>query len=94
MKIFKVSSGSAIDFAAEELKKYLRMMMPEENDIPVAFNPLATDGFRLGLSPISELPVRLRTKNLTIFSMLTATSQAVLSRELMREACCLRCMNI
>ena len=49
LKIYKVSNGSAIDFAAEELKKYLRMMMPEENDINVSFNPLATDGFRLGL---------------------------------------------
>ena len=49
LKIYKVSSGSPIDFAAEELKKYLRMMMPEGNDIEVYFNPLATEGFRLGL---------------------------------------------
>lgn len=49
LKINKISSGSAIDFAAEELKKYLRMMMPEENDVEIDFNPLATDGFRLGL---------------------------------------------
>ena len=49
LKINKVSKGSAIDFAAEELKKYLRMMMPEENDIDVDFNPFATEGFRLGL---------------------------------------------
>ena len=49
LKINKISSGSAIDFAAEELKKYLRMMMPEENDVEINFNPLATDGFRLGL---------------------------------------------
>jgi len=49
LKISKASHGSAIDFAAEELKKYLRMMMPEENDIEVLFDPSAKDGFRLGL---------------------------------------------
>ena len=54
LKIYKVSNGSAIDFAAEELKKYLRMMMPEcgdiaINDICISFNPLGADGFRLGL---------------------------------------------
>ena len=38
LKIYKVSNGSAIDFAAEELKKYLRMMMPDGNDIAVAFD--------------------------------------------------------
>ena len=38
-----------IDFAAEELKKYLRMMMPECGDIDIIYEPGATDGFRLGL---------------------------------------------
>ena len=47
--INKLISDSAVDFAAEELKKYLRMMMPEGGDVKIAYNPLATDGFRLGL---------------------------------------------
>ena len=49
LKINKISSASAIDFAAEELKKYLRMMMPEGGDIKVEYAPGAKDGFRLGL---------------------------------------------
>ena len=47
--INKISSHSAIDFAAEELKKYLRMMMPEGGDVKIAYAPSAKDGFRLGL---------------------------------------------
>lgn len=35
-------------FAAEELKKYLRMMMPNCGDIEIAVCPDAKDGFRLG----------------------------------------------
>ena len=49
MKINKITSSSTIDYAAEELKKYIRMMMPEGGDIKIAFNPTAADGFRLGL---------------------------------------------
>ncbi len=49
IKIYKVSHGSAIDFAAEELKKYLRMMMPESNTIDIEFDTSANNGFRLGL---------------------------------------------
>ena len=47
--INKITSNSTVDFAAEELKKYLRMMMPEGGDVKIAYNPLAVDGFRLGL---------------------------------------------
>ena len=47
--INKISLATPIDYAAEELKKYLRMMMPEGGDVRIAYNPLATDGFRLGL---------------------------------------------
>ena len=47
--INKLTSHSAIDYAAEELKKYLRMMMPEGGDVKIALAPEATDGFRLGL---------------------------------------------
>ena len=38
-----------MDFAAEELKKYLRMMMPEGGDIKITYDPDAKNGFRLGL---------------------------------------------
>jgi len=47
--INKIASNIVIDFAAEELKKYLRMMMPRCGDIPIAYNPDAAEGFRLGL---------------------------------------------
>ena len=50
MKIInKLTSNSVIDFAAEELKKYLRMMMPDGGDVRIAYASEATDGFRLGL---------------------------------------------
>ncbi|MBO5316169.1 MAG: DUF4838 domain-containing protein [Clostridia bacterium] len=47
--ISKITSDSTVDFAAEELKKYLRMMMPECGDIKISYKPGANDGFRLGL---------------------------------------------
>ena len=49
LKINKITSSSVVDYAAEELKKYLRMMMPEDGDIKISYNPNAKDGFRLGL---------------------------------------------
>ena len=48
-KIYKITSNHTVDFAAEELKKYLRMMMPRCGEIAIEYNPNATDGFRLGL---------------------------------------------
>ena len=47
--IHKITSNSVVDYAAEELKKYLRMLMPECGDIKIAYLPEATSGFRLGL---------------------------------------------
>ena len=47
--INKISSYSAVDYAAEELRKYLRMMMPECGNIEIKYAPDAKDGFRLGL---------------------------------------------
>lgn len=47
--INKITSHHVVDFAAEELKKYLRMMMPRCGEIDIAYRPDATDGFRLGL---------------------------------------------
>ena len=49
LTINKTTDSSAVNFAAEELKKYLRMMNPEGGDVKIAYNPLAVDGFRLGL---------------------------------------------
>ena len=46
--INKLHADGVIDFAAEELKKYLRMMMPD-CDVKVSLDPDAKDGFRLGL---------------------------------------------
>jgi hypothetical protein len=43
-------------FAAEELKEYLRMMMPEAGDIAITLDPEAKDGFRLGLLSDFGLP--------------------------------------
>jgi len=48
-RIDKVTSDLVVDFAAEELKKYLRMMMPRCGDIPIRFHPDSAEGFRLGL---------------------------------------------
>ena len=49
MNIYKITSHPVVDFAAEELKKYLWMMMPEGGAISVAYAPEAKEGFRLGL---------------------------------------------
>ena len=49
IRIFKTSLCSPIDYAAEELKKYLRMMMPECSEIDICYDPKASEGFRLGL---------------------------------------------
>ena len=47
--INKITSNHVVDFAAEELKKYLRMMMPRCGEIAIEYNPEAKDGFRLGV---------------------------------------------
>ncbi len=49
LQINKLRADHVIDFAAEELKKYLRMLMPGCGEIGIAYAPDATDGFRLGL---------------------------------------------
>ncbi|MBQ8605493.1 MAG: DUF4838 domain-containing protein [Clostridia bacterium] len=48
-KIYTVNAHPSIDFAAQELRKYLRMMMPRCGEIKVLFDENAKDGFRLGL---------------------------------------------
>ena len=47
--IWKITAHPTVDFAAEELKKYLRMMMPRCGEIPIAYGRAATDGLRIGL---------------------------------------------
>ena len=48
-KIYTLSTNETVGFAAHELRKYLRMMMPDCGDIRIAHDPAAQDGFRLGL---------------------------------------------
>lgn len=48
-RIFAVNSHATVDFAAQELKKYLRMMLPRAGEIPVSYAPRKQEGFRLGL---------------------------------------------
>lgn len=55
-QIYKLSSSEPVDFAASELKKYLRMMMPEQGEIDIAYDPNAKTGFRLGLLQEFGLP--------------------------------------
>jgi len=47
--IKKITANPVVDFAAEELKKYLRMMMPRCGEITITYDPDAQNGFRLGL---------------------------------------------
>ncbi len=55
-KIAIVNSHPAIMFAGQELKKYLRMMMPRCGGIDPNFDPQAKEGFRLGLMADFNLP--------------------------------------
>lgn len=48
-KINKVTLSPVVDFAAEELKKYLRMMMPRCGDIGIGYDKDDKKSFRLGL---------------------------------------------
>ena len=54
--IHKLRADHVIDHAAEELKKYLRMMMPECGEIAILYDPQATTGYRLGLLEDFGLP--------------------------------------
>ena len=49
LKIKMMRFDHTVVFAAEELKKYLRMMMPRCGEITIAYKPDAKEGFRLGL---------------------------------------------
>ena len=56
LTIKRLRNDSAIEYAAQELKKYLRMMMPEGGEIDISYDPEAKDGFRLGLMEDFGLP--------------------------------------
>lgn len=56
LAIYKLRDDQVVDFAALELKKYLRMMQPGENQITISTDPKATTGFRLGLLEDFGLP--------------------------------------
>ena len=47
--INKITLNPTVDFAAEELKKYLRMMMPDDGDVKITYDTQAEDGLRIGL---------------------------------------------
>ena len=49
LTINKLQSDHVVDFAAEELHKYLRMMMLDLPPLSITYDPNAKEGFRLGL---------------------------------------------
>ena len=53
--IYKLRDDITLDYAAQELKKYLHMMTSWA-DITIATDPKATEGFRLGLLEDFGLP--------------------------------------
>ena len=56
MKINIIHPNHVLVFAAEELKKYLRMMMPQSEDVEILFDSKEDQGFRLGLLEDLGLP--------------------------------------
>lgn len=58
LHIYKLRDDSVLTFAAEELKKYLRMMMPQEKVINITLDPDTKEGFRLGLLEDFNLPCK------------------------------------
>lgn len=56
LTIHKLRIDQTVDYAAEELKKYLFMMMPEDGCAEIRYDPTAQHGFRLGLLEDFGLP--------------------------------------
>ena len=52
-----ITPDEVVNFAASELKKYLRMMMPNGGDITVTYSKTATNGYNLGLMQDFDLDV-------------------------------------
>ena len=61
LTIRKVRADQVIDVAAEELKKYLRMMMPRCGEVAIDYDAKAETGFRLGLLEDFGIPLYLST---------------------------------
>ena len=55
-QINKLRADHVLDYAAEEMKKYLRMMMPECGEVDIRLDPHAETGFRLGFLEDFGLP--------------------------------------
>ena len=49
ISVFCVDTHNTVVFAAQELRRYLRMMMPKAGEIPVSYAPTAKSGIRVGL---------------------------------------------
>ena len=79
LTIQKLRADHVIDFAAEELKKYLRMMMPEVGEIAIAYDPKATEGFRLGLLEDFGLPGEGNPKRDDVVYIDTQTEGGILA---------------
>ena len=47
--IHKITLNPTVDFAADELKKYLRMMMPRCGEVTIDYDADAKEDFRIGL---------------------------------------------
>ena len=58
-RIYEMRANETIHSAAQELKKYLSMMMPEGGYSVVSLDNQSTDGFRLGLLEDFGLPCEL-----------------------------------
>lgn len=52
-----ITPNEVVNFAAQELKKYLRMMMPNNGDITITYTKAATDSYNLGLMQDLDLDV-------------------------------------
>ena len=86
LQINKLRADHVIDFAAEELKKYLRMMMPSCGDIAIGYAPEATEGFRLGLLEDFGLPNEAEDPVLDdVVHIETGTSGGILAGSNMRS---------
>jgi hypothetical protein len=48
-KIIKCTLNSTVDYAAEELKKYVRMMLANCGEVPILYSSDSASGFRIGL---------------------------------------------
>ncbi len=63
--IHKITLNPTVDFAAEELKKYLRMMMPRCGEVAIDYDAKVEKDFRLGLmQATSYLGFKIRNEGI------------------------------